>query len=115
MENQKAYQLIVDCYGCDEKIINSLEEIKKVVHAGCDAINTTIVEECYHRFEPVGISAMAVITTSHFSIHTWPENQYAAVDIFSCNEEVPDKTAKYLGKLLGAQKMEIRRIERRIK
>ena len=114
-ENEKAYQLIVDCYGCDEKIINSLEEIKKAVHEGCRAIGTTIVEECYHRFEPVGISAMAVITTSHFSIHTWPENGYAAIDVFSCSKEVPDKTAENLGKLVGAEKMKIRRIERQIK
>lgn len=113
--DERAYQLIVDCYGCDEKIINSLEKIKNAVHEGCKAIGTAIVEECYHRFEPVGISAMAVITTSHFSIHTWPENGYAAIDVFSCSEEVPNKTAEYLGRLLGAEKMEIRRIERRIK
>lgn len=114
MDN-RAYQLIVDCYECDEKIINSLEAIKKAVHEGCNAIGTTIVEECYHSFDPVGISAMAVITTSHFSIHTWPENGYAAIDVFSCSREVPDKTAEYLGKLMGAKEIKIRKLERRIK
>lgn len=48
----------------------------------CQCIGAGIVEECYHKFSPMGISAVAVITTSHISIHTWPEYGYAAVDIF---------------------------------
>lgn len=111
----KAHQLMIDCYGCDADMLNSLDAVKQAIHKGCEIIGTTIVEECYHQFEPIGISAMAVITTSHFSIHTWPENGYAAIDVFSCNEEIPEKTGVMLGKLLGAKNIKVSGFERRIK
>ncbi|HPT40100.1 MAG TPA: adenosylmethionine decarboxylase [Candidatus Paceibacterota bacterium] len=31
-----------------------------------------------------GLTAFCVISESHLSIHTWPENNYMAFDIFSC-------------------------------
>lgn len=33
---------------------------------------------------PPGITAFYIITESHLSIHTWPENNYFAFDLFSC-------------------------------
>lgn len=42
----------------------------------------------FHRFEPYGVSGMVVISESHFSIHTWPEYDYCAIDIFVCGEKV---------------------------
>lgn len=31
---------------------------------------------------------MVVIAESHISIHTWPEYNYAAVDIFTCGDTI---------------------------
>ena len=50
--------------------------------AGAEVVSTT-----GHQFEPVGeagFTYLALLTTSHFSIHTWPEHRAAAVDIFTC-------------------------------
>ena len=32
----------------------------------------------------VGYSIVQIITESHISLHTWPEYNYLAIDIFSC-------------------------------
>ena len=98
-----AQQLFVDLYQCDEQIINDLEAVKEIAHRILGNMQVGIVEECCHRFEPIGITDIAVITTSHFSVHTWPEHQYAAVDIFSCNEELPRKLAEELRLAFGAK------------
>ena len=49
--------------------------------------------------DKTGISAFSVLTTSHASIHTWPEKNYASIDIYSClnfdNKTVEDFTIKY--------------------
>mgnify|MGYP006373948159 CR=1 FL=1 len=71
-----------------------------------------IVEECVHRFSPVGITYFAVITTSHFSIHTWPELGYAAVDIFSCSADVPESVAQFLKSAFRASSVRTRMVER---
>ncbi len=108
-------QLFLDLYECDINIIDSTEEIQKKAHECVRSLGAEIVEECVHKFEPIGVSYIAVITTSHFSVHTWPEYSYCAVDIFSCNGSVPQKLAELIKKSFGAKKMDISRINRHIK
>lgn len=110
----EAKQLIVDLYGCQAACIDDVDHIKDVIHRVCEQIGAGIVEECYHRFMPIGISAVAVITTSHISIHTWPEYGYAAVDIFSCQEEIPGEICRLLAELLKAGQVKTRMIKREL-
>ena len=48
----------------------------------------TIVNSIFHTFNPWGVSGAVVITESHLTIHTWPEYGYAAVDVFTCGDDV---------------------------
>lgn len=109
-----ANQLLVDLYVCDEEILNDIERIKEIAHRVIAEIHSEIVEECVHQFEPIGVTYIAVITTSHFSIHTWPEHGYAAVDIFSCNEVLPDILAEKLKAAFNAKTSVTRKFERDI-
>ena len=43
----------------------------------------TIINSSFHTFEPQGVSGVVIIAESHFTIHAWPEHDYAAVDIFT--------------------------------
>lgn len=109
-----AVQMILDLYGCND-ILNNVDELKIAAHKAISFVGATIVEECVHKFEPIGITYFAVISTSHFSIHTWPEYGYAAVDIFSCKDEVVDGIAEVLGDLFAAKEIKFRQLERDIK
>ncbi|NPB09411.1 MAG: adenosylmethionine decarboxylase [Thermodesulfobacteria bacterium] len=40
-----------------------------------------------YQFSPYGVSAKATFGDAHIFIHTWPENGYAAVDIFASSQE----------------------------
>ncbi len=44
---------------------------------------TESAEVRVHQFDPYGVSGTASSPMAHILIHTWPENRYAAVDIFS--------------------------------
>ena len=110
-----ASQLFIDLYHCDLSIIDDMEKIKSVARAAIQNIHAEIVEECCHRFQPCGITYIAVITTSHFSVHTWPEYGYAAIDIFSCSEDVPDKIAEMLKNAFRASKCTTRQFRRNIR
>ena len=109
-----AKQLVIDMYGCDQAILNSRDQIVQTAHQAIQAIGSAIVDECVHTFSPIGITYVAVITTSHFSIHTWPEYGYAAVDIFSCAHDVPDNICRMLKASLHAESIQIRTITRNI-
>jgi S-adenosylmethionine decarboxylase len=46
---------------------------------------------------PFGVTVVVIIAESHLSIHTWPEHNYAAVDIFTCGTSVmPDSAINYI-------------------
>ena len=108
-----AVQLIADLYGCSQ-MIDDVEAVKKAAHRAIEFVGAQIVEECVHEFEPIGVTYFAVISTSHFSIHTWPEYGYAAIDIFSCKDEVVDGISEKLKELFEAERIELHLVERKI-
>lgn len=108
-----AVQLIADLYDCSE-MIDDIEAVREAAHKAIGYVGAQIVEECIHKFEPIGVTYFAIISTSHFSIHTWPENQYVAIDIFSCRDEVADGIAQVLKDLFGAGNIQVQTIQRDI-
>ena len=108
-----AIQLIVDLYECSN-MIDDTDAIREAAHQAIDFVGAKIVEECIHKFEPIGITYFAVISTSHFSIHTWPDYKYAAIDVFSCKDEVVEGIAQELERLFGAGRVELRTVQRDI-
>lgn len=80
--------LLVELFGCDKA---SLEEERSVGVAMRDAAvasEATVVAQSFHEFQPYGVSGAIVIQESHYTIHTWPEHGYAAVDLFYCGGTV---------------------------
>lgn len=80
--------LLVELYGCDHA---SLEEENTVGAAMRDAATeseATVVAQSFHEFKPWGVSGAVIIQESHYTIHTWPEHGYAAVDLFYCGGTV---------------------------
>jgi S-adenosylmethionine decarboxylase len=80
--------LLIELFGCDQK---SLELEKSVGVAMNDAAvesEATVVAQSFHEFKPYGVSGAVIIQESHYTIHTWPEHGYAAVDLFYCGGTV---------------------------
>jgi S-adenosylmethionine decarboxylase len=88
---------LVELRECSTKILGNLKEIQDILTTAAKVADATIVEVAFHKFSPFGISGMIVIAESHLSIHTWPEYEYAAVDIFTCGNVLkPEKAVEYL-------------------
>lgn len=89
--------LLVELRECNAKILSNLKEVQDVLISAAKIAEATIIEVAFHEFSPFGISGMVVIAESHLSIHTWPEYEYAAVDIFTCGNVLkPEKAVAYL-------------------
>jgi S-adenosylmethionine decarboxylase len=75
--------LLVDLWGA-----SNLSDPVLIDHALREAAVTsgaTILHSHFHHFSPNGgVSGVVVLAESHISIHTWPERDFAAVDIFMC-------------------------------
>ena len=91
-------------YDCDPDILNDHEKVEDILIDGAKAAKATIIESVFHKFNPYGVSGVVVIQESHFTIHTWPEYKYAALDCFTCGEEINPWTAfEYIAKKLKSK------------
>jgi len=89
--------LLVELRDCNPKILKSLDSVRNALVSAAREAKATIIDISFHEFSPFGISGVVVIAESHLSIHTWPEYNYAAVDIFTCGDIIkPEVAAVYL-------------------
>jgi S-adenosylmethionine decarboxylase len=87
--------LIIDLY--DAERLDDLDHIEATLRRCALAANATLLHLHLHHFEPNGgVSGVAVLAESHISIHSWPEANYAAVDVFMCGNAQPDKCVPVL-------------------
>jgi len=87
--------LIVDLY--EAKRLDDLDHIEATLRRCVDEAGATLLHIHLHHFEPNGgVSGVAVLAESHISIHSWPENGYAALDVFMCGNAEPDKCVPVL-------------------
>ena len=96
--------MLVELYECDSKIIADVRAIESIMVGAAKAAKATIVDVVFHNFNPNGISGVIVIAESHLTIHSWPEFNFASVDIYTCGSRVnPWKAYDYLFKHFKAK------------
>lgn len=81
-------QVLVEFYDCETGKINNVEYIESSLLSAIQESGATIISHNFHKFSPHGVSGVVVIAESHVSIHSWPEYNYAAVDIFTCGDTI---------------------------
>jgi S-adenosylmethionine decarboxylase len=66
-------------------------------------IDATIISVSFKEFGACGMSGVFVLAESHLSFHTWPEENYASVDLYVCGSKT--KHSKFLKEV--SEKFEI--------
>lgn len=89
--------LLVELYGCNPELLKKVDAVRKILVTAAKSCKATVVDVAFHEFKPFGVSGVVVIAESHLSIHTWPEYQYAAVDIFTCGNSIePEQAVRHI-------------------
>jgi len=105
--------LLVELYNCDSDKLNDLKRVEWVLGEAVRISGATALKASFHQFEPQGVSGVIIIAESHFTIHTWPEYGYAALDIFTCGESIDSQKAlDYIEKELAVKTLSVTEIKR---
>lgn len=72
-------------------LLNNPDKIMTLLDDICNKYNYTVIQKIQHIFEPCGFTALYLLSESHISIHTFPENGYAAIDIYTCRQYPDNK------------------------
>ncbi len=105
--------LIVELYGCSFERTNDLVQVEEILIEAVRLSNATIVKPVFHHFSPHGVSGVVVIAESHFTIHTWPEYGYCALDIFTCGDQIDsDGSLRFLKQAFQAHHLSVMEVQR---
>jgi S-adenosylmethionine decarboxylase len=91
--NAIGLHLLIELEDCNSAILDDVELIEKYMVQAAERAKATILKTYFHKFSPVGVTGVVALAESHISIHTWPEYNYAAVDIFTCGIVLQPQTA----------------------
>ena len=104
---------MLELYRCDCRKLNDESFLRCILNRAAKLANATVLNLISNKFEPQGVTAIALLAESHISIHTWPESNYSAVDIFTCGQNMmPELASQYLIESLMAKEHSLRVIER---
>ena len=103
----------VDASGCNKRKLSSVTLVYDILNKLPDRIGMTKMTLPYvvkwldkfaHGTE--GVSGFVMIAESHISIHTFPDQDYAFMDIFSCRGFDAEMAVEYLVQAFEATKYE---------
>ncbi|VAX36800.1 S-adenosylmethionine decarboxylase proenzyme, prokaryotic class 1B [hydrothermal vent metagenome] len=114
MKKKFGQQYLVELIGCQAKKLEQVEDVRKVLMEAAKKSKAKVIKEFFHQFEPRGVTGIILIAESHFSIHTWPEDSYAAFDVLTCGEMDAQAAIEVLKKNFQAQRINVRVMDRGI-
>lgn len=81
----RGLHLIADLADGAPDLLTDAALIERILRAAAQAAHVSVVGMNLHHFGPEqGVTGVALLAESHISIHTWPEEGVAAIDIFVC-------------------------------
>jgi S-adenosylmethionine decarboxylase len=114
VKNNLATHVHLELWGVEGALLDDPARLEHVLLTAAAAAKCTVIGAVKHHFTPHGASVVVLVAESHLSIHTWPEHGYAAADILTCGETLPQEGVKSLIEQLKPARAEVRQYDRGI-
>jgi S-adenosylmethionine decarboxylase proenzyme len=91
--------------------------LEKIISDLIDGIGINVIHKMEHHFDgyPGAMTALFLLCESHFSIHTYPEHNYIAIDLFTCGPSDPTEVLVRLNDIINPEKYVITNVDRIVK
>lgn len=83
--------ILGEMYGIASELLNDAELLEEALKAGIEASGATICGSQIKKFEPNGVTILALLSESHASIHTYPDKGSLFFDAFTCGSRCQPK------------------------
>jgi S-adenosylmethionine decarboxylase len=119
-DNKKKLGILItfDIISKDSKKLNNMKNINNFFNKILKIFKLQEIKRISHKFEPYGLTAICLLKESHISIHTWPENNSACIDIFTCgtfiNYSNQNKLKLIIEKYFDTTKIKMNQVDREI-
>lgn len=103
---------LLNLYGCSFVLLNDEHYLLGLLEEAAKKSGATIIQSIFKKFDPQGVTAICLLSESHISIHTWPEEGKAAVDVYTCGDCDPKLGCDMIIEQLYCQNHTLSYIER---
>ena len=86
----------VDAWGISFDLLNHVKQLSEWMVAGAEEAGVTVLSVHHKQFQPQGVTVLLMLSESHFSIHTYPEKGFAALDCYTCGQTIDPLQAIHL-------------------
>ena len=83
MELERSH-VLYDVWVEDARLLETVDLWQTLLLSAARDAGATVLKAHFHQFSPSGITGFLLLAESHISVHTWPEEGLATIDIFTC-------------------------------
>jgi len=80
---------LLNLYGCSFVLLDDEQYLIELLENAAEASGATVLQTISKKFDPQGVTVVSLLAESHISIHTWPEEGRASVDVYTCGNSNP--------------------------
>lgn len=102
--------IFIKIHGINEQISDKPQIYKKLLNGIVTKLHYNILKTAFHKFEPQGFTGVLLLSESHISIHTWPQKNFATLEMITCkpfSTENKEFVIDQIKQALGASKLEV--------
>jgi S-adenosylmethionine decarboxylase len=100
-------------YGCDVVQLNDSTFVHSALRTAAEQAGATWLDSVFKEFDPQGVTVVGLLAESHLSFHSWPEERYAAVDVFTCGDHcVPRRACEAMVQIFAPERHRLRELAR---
>lgn len=105
IHNPLGRHLLIEFWGC--KAPENIKKWEEILWQAAKEAKSTPLKMGFQKFDPQGVTGFVILEESHIAVHTWPEKEYIAIDIFTCGEHTDPKLGmEYLAQELAPTKID---------
>lgn len=105
--------VLAEFTGVEPSLADDPVRLRTLLSATLERAGATVCDMVDKRFEPHGVTVLALLAESHASIHSYPERGALFVDVFTCGEQADaEKAVRLLRDELAASDAHIRTVVR---
>jgi spermidine synthase len=105
--------VLAEFTGVDPAPADDVVHLRALLHKALVSAGATVCEIVDKRFEPHGVTVLALLVESHASIHSYPEQGAMFVDVFTCGDSADaEQVVRLLREELAPSDAQIRTVFR---
>jgi S-adenosylmethionine decarboxylase len=105
--------VLAEFEGVDAGMLDDEEFLTRTLLDALSRANATVCDVVSKRFDPQGVTVLALLSESHASLHTYPEVGSVFLDVFTCGDRAdPELAMKLLAEALCTTSATITTIRR---